>query len=260
MKYLILLSFLLSFNIYAECVSTPVDSATGIPTNAGINKLVEQNCDVTNPSHREVILNQQIISGENINSDSINLKMQAINETIKALSGGVNIDWITFGTDQANFTLTSSTALYATGSNNPYSVGVTTTKTVPANTTASISFKVTGANLFPIGFDVASEALDGQEFPEYGIFLIGNNYDIIKKQTWPAGSGSLPNGFDTVIKLAIEENLGNYEYVMYFDDQEIDRSSAGTALRNGVTAPFRFIASLGYTNTSIEILEITGFQ
>lgn len=87
MKQILFISlFLINFNLNADCISTPDGSTEHVPSDAGINKLVEQNCSATNADHRAIILNQQIKSGEDINSASMNLKMKALDEEIKALN------------------------------------------------------------------------------------------------------------------------------------------------------------------------------
>lgn len=186
MKYLMLVSFLLSLNLYAECISTPADSETGVPTNAGINKLVEQNCDATNASHREVILNQKIISGEIISSDSMNLKIKAIDEAIKALSGSTS-NGITFSGDTTGYNIVSSTEISGTSGGFIY-----------ANESCTgdcyIEFEIVslaGGNYPQIGLSSSSEYPFSQAlaFDDAGNVLVtsGGGYDVINITTYVVG-------------------------------------------------------------------------
>ena len=78
MKIILILLSLTSFNIYAVCG----DSAN----NSGINTLITDGCNAGNVSDRAVILERQINSGEEVRSQSLNLKFNAISEAITALT------------------------------------------------------------------------------------------------------------------------------------------------------------------------------
>ena len=250
MKILLLILSLVTINVYGQCGNSAGDS--------GINTLITDGCSASNSNDVNIILDREIKVGEEVNSESLNLKFAALNFAVNSLIP-VNVEWITFGTAVENFTLTDNKVEYTTGSNNPYSIGAVTTKTTSGTEVAHVSFKANLTQYLPVGFDSASDVLSGQEFPEYGVFLQGTNYQMIKKSTWSGPALALPNGFDTVIKLAIEENAGIYEFVTYFDGTEIDRTEMSLGANSG-TAPFRFLASLGYAGNTVEVLEISGFN
>lgn len=112
---IILFTILCLTNSYADCISTEQGSAEHVPVDSGINKLIEQNCDVNNSSHREVILNQKIKAGEEINADSMNLKIKAIDLSINNISNS-EYSGVTFSGDTTGFNIISPTEISGSGS------------------------------------------------------------------------------------------------------------------------------------------------
>ena len=75
---------------------------------------------MSDETQREIILNQQIQAGEEVKSDSLNLKFNALQETINVLEGGssggsvVNTTWQT--TNSANWDISGNSVSYDDGS------------------------------------------------------------------------------------------------------------------------------------------------
>ena len=86
MKFLLITLSLITFNSYAACDNVDIQAGDGI------NKLVTEGCSVSDPAQRDIILNQQIKGkvgnedGEQIQSDSLNLKFAALDAAIESIT------------------------------------------------------------------------------------------------------------------------------------------------------------------------------
>lgn len=265
MKYLFFI--LLSFNIYAECISTSSGSIDHVPIDAGINKLVEQNCSADNANHREVILRQQIKSQEDIEAASMNLKYDAINKSLIALDPNkpdiISLTWETYGL--ATFTLTGN-SVETISSGSPYGAGAISNEGIPNDgSLGSISFKINssaGSPYFHIGFDDNNDSLAGDNHPDYGIFVThtsnSKSFEMVRNNV--RSSSEVYNYADenTIITLSIEEENSSLVF-----KTKVGITTVDTTPLSGVTTfegALRFLAALWIAPTTVTITDIQGFK